>query len=110
MSMNLCAIADVRGGKPESLNRPVEILRPCGPAQRETFAKSWLIHLNDADAGALKIAYLLAQGKRNLPGHIPLRYVVANERPLQDCDGASEHSLHGPRRQRAGIAAPLNRH
>jgi len=75
-----------------------------------SFTNSGLIDLDGADTSLLEINDFIAESKGKLlrlqfPGDIGTR-----ERPVEDGDGTSQHSLHGFGSEALSIARPLDGH
>ena len=63
----ICVSSAHAGGRePEALDRPVEIGRPVGAAQRQALAQRRLVDLDDADAGRFEVGHLVADRQRDL--------------------------------------------
>src|SRR5216683_7608141 len=97
-------------GKAEAFNRPVEIGFPIRLTERQTFTDRRLIDLDDPNSGLLQVYDFIAKCERDLAAGLLTRNVVADEGPLQHCDGSGQHALHGQRRQRLGVGRPFHGH
>ena len=63
-----------------------------------TFTDGRLIDLDSLDASFLKVNDFVAEGKRELTGLDLLGDIRTRERPVEDGDGAGQHTLHRPLR------------
>ena len=75
-----------------------------------TLTKSRLVDLNGLDASLLKVHNLIAESKRKLLALELTGDVGTRERPVEDRDRASEHTLHGLAADALRVAAPTNGH
>src|SRR5258707_84570 len=110
MGVDLGFVAHARGTEPEAVDRPVEIGLPLRLSQRQPLAQRGLVNLDHAGAGGFEIADLVADRERDLPADLASRCVVADERPVEDGDGAGQHRLHRLLRQRLCKPPPFDRH
>lgn len=62
------------------------------------------------DTGLLKVDNFIAEGEGKLLGLKLARDIGTRERPVEDGDGASEHTLHGLASQALSVATPLDGH
>ena len=92
--VGLQGIGDTCGSELERRKSPVEVSRPVNLAERETFTESGLINLDGADTSLLEINDLVTKSKSQLLGLNLTRDVVTGERPVEDGNGASKHTLH----------------
>jgi hypothetical protein len=75
-----------------------------------SFANSGLIDLDSTDTSLLEVDNLITEGKSKLLGLQLPRNISTGERPVEDGDGSSKHSLHGLGSQTLSIGAPLHGH
>ena len=108
--VDLCGIAHARGREPEGIDRPLEVLRPIGAAQRQPFAQRRLVDLNHADPRGFQIQDLVADREGELLRGFGARLVVAHEGPLENRDRAGQHAFHRTFRERLRIPAPAYGH
>ena len=95
MRMNLRFRFDAAVNIPECRNRPIKIiLMPVRLAQRQLFALSSFIDLNDLDAVCFQIKNLLADGKCDLQGALFQRNVLTRERTVQDRNRTGQHTFY----------------
>ena len=55
-----------RGGEPEAVDRPAQVRRAVGAAQRQPLAQRRLVDLDHGGAGALQVEHLVADRERDL--------------------------------------------
>lgn len=110
MRVRLEVVRDAGSGELEGVDRPLEVLVPVNAAQRETLANGGLVNLNGGDAGLLEVNDLVTKSERELLGLEFTGHIRARERPVEDRDRASEHTLHGLVRDALGVARPLDGH
>ena len=67
MGVNLRIVAHTGSTQPERFHRPGQIGIPVAPFQRQAFAESGFVDLDDTDAGSLQIGHFIADRQGNLP-------------------------------------------
>ena len=110
VGVDLRLVAHAAGGQAEGLGGPVQVGLPAGLAQRQALAEGRLVDLDDADAGGLQVAHLVADRQRQLAGLLLAGDVVARERPHQHGHRAGQHALHHLGGLALGVADPVHRH
>ena len=110
VGVDLGVVGHTIGRDAEALHRPVQVLLPLRPTQRQPLAQRRLVDLDDADAGLFQIQHLLADGQRQLPAGRGTRLIIAHERPVQHRYRTGEHALHRALRERLCMLRPGHRH
>ena len=108
--MNLRIVADTGRSDTESTTCPIQISLPVLAAQRQTFTQSRFINLDNADTGFFKIGHFITNRQSDLVGDNRSRFIVADERPLQNGNRACQHRLHRLVGQTLCKLRPFNRH
>ena len=75
-----------------------------------TLTKSRLVDLDSLDTSLLKVDDLVAKRESELLALELARDIGTRERPVEDGDGPSEHTLHGLTGEALRVAAPANGH
>lgn len=121
-------VGDPSGGKFEGINGPLEVRVPVRTTKRQlgktevsgrkrnifwitdSFADCGLINLNSADAGLFEIHNFITKGESKLFRLQLTRNIGTRERPIEDGDRPSKHTLHRLRGKALCITAPLDSH
>ena len=106
--VGLESIGDAGGGELERVNGPLEVVVPVNAAERKTLTDGGLIDLDGVDAGLLEIDDLVAESKSELLGLELTGDIRARERPVEDGNRSSQHTLHWALRDALGVATPLD--
>lgn len=93
--VNLGVVTDTGGRETERVNGPLEVVVPVGLSEGKTLSDSGLIDLDGLDAGVGKVHDLVTEGKSELLGLDLLGDIGTGERPVEDGNGTSQHTLHG---------------
>ena len=96
--------------QPEGVHRPLEVVGPLGPAQRQPLPERRLVDLDDPDSGLLEVQDFLPDRKRELLRGLGPGLVVAHEGPLEHRHRPGQHALHGLGGLRLRERAPAHRH
>ena len=75
-----------------------------------TLTESRLVDLDSLDTSLLKIDDLVAKRESELLALELARDIGTRERPVEDGDGPSEHTLHGLAGEALSVAGPLDGH
>ena len=75
-----------------------------------TLTESGLVDLNGLNARLLEVDNLVAEGKSKLLALELTRDIRTGEGPVENGDGAREHTLHGELGEALGVAAPAHSH
>jgi hypothetical protein len=126
MRVSLESVGNTGSGKLEGVYCPLEVCVPFVTAKRElkrrasadhharrvndsyTLTNSRLIDLNSANTSLLKINDLIAEGQGKLLGLQLTRNIRTRERPVQDGNRTSEHTLHRLLADTLCVTAPLD--
>ena len=79
MGMDLGGIGHAIGRDAERFDRPVQVVRPLGAAQRQAFAQRRFVDLDHLHAGPFQVQHLVADRQRQLAAAHGARLVVAHE-------------------------------
>src|ERR1700712_1199566 len=67
MAVNLGGVLDTSSGETERIDGPLEVsITLASLAERKTFTESWLVNLNDINAGSLKIDNFITESQGKL--------------------------------------------
>ena len=108
--VNLGVVAHGVSGDAKGEHGVVQIALPIAALERQTFAQSGFVNLDDADAGSFEVEHFAAQGEGDLQHDFVTRQVFAHERPLQHGHGAGQHAFDGSLGQALGKMAPRHGH
>lgn len=108
--VGLRRVLDTGSRQTERVDSPGKVTIPVDLAERETLTDSRLIDLNGEDAGLLKVDDLVAESEGELTRLNLPRDIGTWERPVEDGDGSSEHTLDWLLRQRLGVRRPTDGH
>ena len=108
--VDLRRVGDARSREPEAVDRPFQVCFVLDSAQRQSFAQSGLVDLNEADTRFLEIERFIPDRESDLLTGDRARLIVPHEGPLKNGDGACQHALHGPLGQRLRIGGPFDGH
>lgn len=106
--VGLESIGNASSRELEGIDSPLEVAVPVRATKGETFTNSGLVDLDGGDTGLLEINDLVAEGKGKLLGLELARDIRTRERPVQDSDRPSEHTLHGALGNALGVRTPLD--
>ena len=111
MGVNLCFRLYTAVYQTECRDCPVQIVAvPVGFSQRQFFPKCCFIDLNHGNAVCFQIQYFFPNGKSDLISTFFQRDVFSWERPVQNRNWTSQHTLHWLLCQALCIDRPVYRH
>ena len=103
MRVDLCLVLNTRGRQSERVDGPGEVVVPVGLSEGKTLSDSWLIDLDGLNTGVGKVDDLVSESEGKLLGLDLLGDIGSGERPVEDGNGTSQHSLHGLVRDLLGV-------
>jgi len=108
MRVGLGLVAYTGSGELEGASGPFEVGVPVCTAERETFTKSRLVDLDGSDTGRFEVDDFVPEGKSELLGLECTGDIGTREGPVEDGDGASQHTLHGLGGEALSILGPAD--
>jgi hypothetical protein len=108
--VDLGLVSNTRGRQSERVDGPGEVVVPVGLSEGKTFSDSRLVDLNGLDTGVGKVDDLVSESEGELLGLDLLGDIGSGERPVENGNGTSQHSLHGLVRDLLGVRRPSDSH
>lgn len=108
--VDLDVVLDTRRRESERVDGPGQVVVPVSLSEGQTLSDSWLIDLDGLDAALGEVDDLVSESESELLGLDLLGDVGSGERPVEDGDWASQHTLHGLARERLGVRGPSDSH
>ena len=87
------------GGESERVDGPEEVGVPVDSSKGKTLSNRGLVDLDGVDTGGLEVDNLVSEGESELLALNLSGNVDSGERPVEDGDGSSKHSLDREKRK-----------
>ena len=111
MRVDLGTVLNTRGGETERKRSPLDVLITLLTlTEGKTLTDGRLVDLDDLNVGLLKIVDLISKSEGELERLVLGRNIVSGERPSQNGDGTSKHTLHGLVSKRLSVLRLLDSH
>src|SRR6266702_44533 len=106
--MGLQGIAHTCGRQLERVDCPLEVAIPVCTTERQTLTNSRFVYLDGMNTGLFEVNDLITERQRQLLRLKLTGDIRARERPVENRNRASEHTLHGVFSHALGITAPFD--
>lgn len=93
--VDLGRVLNTGSGESERVDSPGQVVLPVNLSQRQTFSDSGFVDLDGVDTSVLQVDDFVSKSQGQLLGLDFSRDIGSGERPVQDGDGTSQHTLHG---------------